>query len=64
MLAETRLELDKPDLILRPELGDIGLFDRVNISELVELGEDAVLDSLDEVRRVASLGYRLRKLFR
>jgi NTE family protein len=64
LLAETRLELDKPDLILRPELGDIGLFDRVNISELVELGEDAVLDSLDEVRRVASLGYRLRKLFR
>lgn len=64
LLAETRLELDKPDLILRPQLGGIGLFDRVNIADLVALGEDAVLDSLDEVKRVASLGYRLRKLFR
>ena len=64
LLAETRLELDKPDLIIRPKLGDIGLFDRVNIRDLVELGEDSVLDSIEEVRRVASLGYRLRKLFR
>ena len=64
LLAETRLELDKPDLILRPELGDIGLFDRVNISDLVALAEDAVLDTIDELRRVASLGYRLRNLFK
>ena len=64
LLAETRLELDKPDLILRPKLGDIGLFDRVNIRDMVELGEDSVLDSIEEVRRVASHGYRLRKLFR
>lgn len=64
LLAETRLQLDKPDLILRPELGGIGLFDRVNIQEMVELGEDAAMDSLEELKRVASLGYRFRKLFK
>jgi len=64
LLAETRLELDKPDLIIRPDLGNIGLLDRVSIPELVSLGEQAGFESLEDIKKVATLGYRIRKLIR
>nr|NIV15263.1 hypothetical protein [Fodinibius sp.] len=62
MLAETRLKLDSPDLVIRPELGDIGLLDKINVKNVVELGERAALEALDELKKVSSFGYRIRKL--
>jgi NTE family protein len=41
LLTELRLEIDKPDLIIRPSVDHIGLLDRVDVHEVVKLGEDA-----------------------
>ncbi len=45
MLSEIRLELDKPEVIIRPAVWHIGAMDRVNVREVAALGEDAVEDS-------------------
>ncbi|MEJ2758324.1 MAG: patatin-like phospholipase family protein [Anaerolineales bacterium] len=63
ILAEIKLELDQPDLIIRPKLGDIGLLDNVDIDHLVHLGEEVVDEHLDDIKRVAGFGYRIQKLF-
>lgn len=62
-LADIRLELDKPDLILRPKVGDIGLLDRINIHNLVKLGEECAYSNMDEIERISGLGYRIQRLF-
>lgn len=63
LLSEIRLEKDKPDLIIRPRLGDIGLLDRVDVEHLSKLGEDIANENMDEIKRVAGFGYRIQKLF-
>ena len=42
MLGEKRLEMEKPDILIRPDVGHIGSLDRVNIPEIVQLGDQAV----------------------
>ncbi len=44
MLGEIRLEADKPDLIIRPEVSSIGSLERVDIQKVAELGDQAVVD--------------------
>lgn len=62
VLAETRLELDNPDLIIRPDLGNIGLLDNVNVPDIFALGKEAALAQLEELKRISSFGYRIRKI--
>lgn len=62
LLTELRLEVDNPDVIIRPNLAGIGLLDRVNIEEVVNRGEEAVEDGLDELKRVVGWPYRAAKL--
>ncbi|RMF45098.1 MAG: patatin-like phospholipase family protein, partial [Anaerolineae bacterium] len=38
-LAELRLEVDHPDVLLRPDVGDIGVLDFVNVAEMARRGE-------------------------
>ena len=42
MLGEKRLELERPAVLLRPDVGHIGSLDRVDILEIVSLGDKAV----------------------
>ena len=46
MLAELRLEADKPDILIRPEVNHLGLFDPVNIAHIARLGEEATESAL------------------
>lgn len=45
-LAELRLTIDKPDLIIRPEVQEVNLLDRVDIDKLTLLGEVAAEKAL------------------
>ena len=62
LLAETRLELDDPDLIIRPDLGNIGLLDNVNIPDVFTLGKEAALAHIEELKRISTFGYRIKKI--
>jgi NTE family protein len=61
MLLDSQLKLEKPDLIIRPDIGPIGLIDRVDFPELVECGNRAVEKALPELYRVVSWRYRFIK---
>lgn len=61
MLLDRQLKLERPDLVIRPDLGPIGLIDRVDIPKLVEAGDQAVMAALPELYRVLNWRSRLRR---
>jgi NTE family protein len=63
-ITEMRLQLDKPDVIIRPEVFEIGLLDRVNLSEMADLGEKAALSALPDLRRVFNWENKLARRLR
>jgi NTE family protein len=46
MLGELRLEVDKPEVIVRPQVDHLGLFDPVNIAEVARTGEESAEEIL------------------
>ncbi len=63
-LTEFRLQLDPPDVLLRPEVSDIGVLDYVNVAEMARRGEAVARRHLPEIRRAAGWQGRLRRLVR
>jgi NTE family protein len=64
MMTELRLKIDRPDVILRPNVSGIGLFDRVDPLILVEAGRKSVDDHLAELLKETSWRGRIDRLFR
>jgi NTE family protein len=61
ILLEKQLQLEKPEVVIRPALGAIGIVDQVDIPKLIKAGEKATLQALPEIRKVGSWQYRLRR---
>ena len=59
LLTELRLEIDKPEVVIRPDLEEYGLLDMVEVSELVERGEEAAEAALDALHKAVSWQGRL-----
>lgn len=62
-VAYFRLELDKPDIIIRPDVHDIGLLDQVVIADIAQKGEAAVEEILPQLKRAVSWSARIAKRF-
>lgn len=60
-VTEYRLEVDKPDVIIRPPVTHIDVLAHVDIREVAKLGEQAVGAALPELKRLFSWQYRLRR---
>jgi len=60
-VAEYRLAVDKPDIVIRPAVSDIGLLEQVDVREVARLGADAVEAILPEMRQMTSWTSRLRR---
>jgi NTE family protein len=60
-IAELRFKIEKPDVIIRPAVRDIGVLDQVEVREVARLGEEAARVCLPEIRRAASWTSRLRR---
>lgn len=60
-VTEYRLEVDKPDVILRPRVTDIDLLARVDVHDVVRKGEEAVEEALPELRKLFAWQNRLRR---
>ncbi len=60
-LAEMRLKIDAPEVIIRPNVNGIGLLDKVDVHHIASLGEKAAEAALPELRRVAAWPNRLRR---
>ena len=60
-MAEYRLSVDKPDVVIRPKVSDIDLLDRVDIRAVAQRGEEAVEAVLPELRRMVRWSNQLRR---
>jgi NTE family protein len=63
MLAELRMQVERPDVIVRPDVGKYGILDPVNTSELVNVGEQAAQAVLPEIRHALSWGKQIARRF-
>lgn len=64
MITELRLEVDAPEVVIRPEVGRLGLLDSVEIGDVIRLGEKAAEAALPELMRAVSWPRRMgRQLF-
>ncbi len=61
-IAELRLELEKPEVVIRPNVAEIGALDRVNVHEVVKLGEEAAQARLPEMLRETTWSAGLGRL--
>jgi NTE family protein len=59
-LADLRLKVDQPEVIIRPLLHDIGLLDPVDIPDLVRRGDQAVELALPALHQAVGWQNRLR----
>ncbi len=57
-VAEYRLALDKPEIIIRPQVENIDTLDVVDVHEVVRIGEDAVDDMLPQLKEKFTLRNR------
>jgi NTE family protein len=58
MLTELRLQLDRPEVIVRPPVPHIGLLDNVDVSEVALLGEVGAEKELEKLNQ--AVGWRAR----
>lgn len=60
-VAEYRLEVDKPDVIIRPRVGNIDTLDIIDVHEVVRIGEAAVDEVLPQLKRKFTLRQRIQR---
>jgi NTE family protein len=61
LLTELRLKIDDPEIIIRPEVGHIGLLDKVDVHEVVRLGEEAVIPHISQLKHLAGWPSKLNR---
>jgi NTE family protein len=61
-IAELRFRLEKPDVIIRPDVEDIGVLDRVDVGKMADLGERAAREKLPELRKATTWAARIRRV--
>ena len=63
-VAHLRLQVDKPEVIIRPDVHHINLLDNVTIEEVAKLGEEALEKALPDLKRETAWLARLtRRVF-
>lgn len=60
-VTEYRLEVDKPEIIIRPQVTEIDTLDRVDVHDVVRRGEEAVDVVLPELKKLFTWRKRLRR---
>ena len=60
-VTEYRLEVDRPEIILRPEVTDIDTLDLVDVREIAKKGEESVEAALPEIKKLFTWQNRLRR---
>jgi NTE family protein len=63
MMAELRLQVEKPDAIIRPEVYQYGMLDVVDPHEMIWLGEKATSEALSQINNSLSWHKRMSRLF-
>ncbi len=62
-LAELRLKVDAPDVIIRPAVENIEVLDHVDVREVARLGEKAVEAAMPDLLKIMPLTKRISRRF-
>jgi NTE family protein len=62
LLAELRMKIDNPDVIIRPDVGQYGIFDLVDASDLIQKGINSIDESSQSIRDSFSWSAHLKRL--
>lgn len=60
-VTEYRLQVDKPEVVIRPNVSEIDILERVNVHDVVKIGEEAAIASLPELKKLFAWHIRLRR---
>ncbi len=60
-MADYRLQVDQPDIVIRPRVGNIDTLDLVDVHEVVRIGEKGVEDVLPQLKQKFTLRKRIRR---
>jgi NTE family protein len=60
-VTDYRLEVDKPDVIIRPQVGNIDTLDPINVREVIKIGEQSVEEVLPLLKQKFTLRKRIRR---
>ncbi len=63
MVAETRMQIEKPDIIIRPAVHHFGILDRVDPQELFAAGERATEEALPQIRHSLTWHHQFSRRF-
>jgi NTE family protein len=63
-LTELRLEVDRPDVIIRPDVHKYGLLDTVSPKDLYRLGFDAAEISISDIHKTLSWPNKITRILR
>jgi NTE family protein len=61
-VAHYRLAADQPDVIVRPQVYNIGLLDKVVVGDVVKLGEQAAEEILPQLKKVTAWPSRMSRM--
>lgn len=61
VLMDKQIQLEKPEVVIRLDLGLIGIVDRVDIPTLISAGERATIEALPEIHREVSWSAHLKR---
>lgn len=64
MVAELRMKVEKPDLIIRPEIKQFPMFSNADPAELIALGKKAVIKNTGDLESLFSTRQRINRWFR
>ncbi len=64
MLTELRLQVDHPDIIIRPAVAQFSLIEQVSVPELVKLGDAACTSMLPELNKIFSWTSQISRTLR
>jgi NTE family protein len=64
MVAELKLKVDKPDVLIRPDVFNYTMFDKVDVDEMIKIGEEAVKKSVDELNKLFDMQNRVYRWMR
>ena len=52
MLGEIKLEMEQPEVLIRPDVAQIGSLDRVDVHHVANLGEQAALKKKAALKKI------------
>lgn len=64
MVTELRIKVDKPDILIRPDVFNYTMFSKVEVDTMVKIGEDAVRRQADELTKMFGISNRASRWLR